>query len=391
MKRHPHRAASVTFTSVLVLVFATTIPALAQAAPVNSSPTGGTGDCFLGICDPGAWLSDEVNRIVAGFLSGLISGVGSAFTSLPNDVDFVLRTPEKLSYQNATIQQFAGATRALANGVLAVVVMVAGYNVGFRPYLGSSYAGARELLPRLLLGAILVNTASWWTQLAIDVNNALCAFFGAGPPPDLTDSLARSMLPTELLVGLIYVVMGLLLVLQQLMRLALVDALIILAPLAAVCWILPQTQGWGRLWGTLFIGTVFAQAVQVLTLRLGFNLTTDMPPATASGLIQPLLGIAVLALTLKIPGLMRGGGGGGNFVAGLVGTATGALVAGGARTLAVGAASPGRATSTVGGGVARPSGAAQYSLPLSVGMPSGSGSSQLSLPMSVAQQASGQG
>jgi hypothetical protein len=83
-----------------------------------------------------------------------------------------------------------------------------------------------------------------------------------------------------------------------------------------VCWILPQTQGWGRLWGTLFIGTVFAQAVQVLTLRLGFNLTTDLPPATASGLIQPLLGIAVLALTLKIPGLMRG-----NFVAALLGTA----------------------------------------------------------------------
>jgi hypothetical protein len=185
--------------------------------------------------------------------------------------------------------------------------------------------------------------------------------------------------------------MGLLLVLQQLMRLALVDALIILAPLAAVCWILPQTNGWGRLWGTLFIGTVFAQAVQVLTLRLGFNLTTDMPPAMASGLIQPLLGIAVLALTLKIPGLMRGGGGGGNFIAGLVGTATGAVVAGGARSLAVGAAASGRAASTVGGGAVRPSGAAQYSMPLTVGVPSGSDSSQLSLPMSVAQPTRGQG
>jgi hypothetical protein len=375
--------------SLFLLTLATSTPALAQAGPGTSSPAGGgTGDCFLGICDPGAWLSDEVNRIVAGFLSGLIGGIGSAFTALPNDVDFVLRTPEKLSYQNATIQQFAGATRTLANGVLGVVVMVAGYNVIFRPYLGSSYAGARELLPRLLLGAILINTASWWTRLAIDVNNALCAFFGAGPPPNLTDSLARSMLPTELLVGLIYVVMGLLLVLQQLMRLALVDALIILAPLAAVCWILPQTNSWGRLWGTLFIGTVFAQAVQVLTLRLGFNLTTDMPEATAVGLIQPLLGIAVLALTLKIPGLMRGGGGGGNFVAGLVSTATGAVVAGGAGRLAFGAASSSRATSTAVGSAARAASAAQYSLPLSVGMPSGS--SQLTLPMSLAQPASGQ-
>ena len=31
------------------------------------------------------------------------------------------------------------------------------------PYLGSSYASALEVLPRLLLGAILINTARWWT------------------------------------------------------------------------------------------------------------------------------------------------------------------------------------------------------------------------------------
>src|SRR5207237_10267393 len=114
--------------------------------------------------------------------------------------------------------------------------------------------------------------------------------------------------------------MGLLLVLQQLMRLALVDVLLVLAPLAALCWILPQTHGWGRLWGTLFIGTVFAQCVQVLALRVGFNLATSIPPASAAGLVQPLLGIAVLGLALKIPGLMRGGAGGGTFLSSLLGT-----------------------------------------------------------------------
>jgi hypothetical protein len=272
-----------------------------------------------------------------------------------------------------------------------VVVLVGGFNVMFRPYLGSSYASALELLPRFLLGGILINTASWWTQLSIDVNNALCGVFGAGPPPNLADTLARSMLPTELLIGLIYVVMGLLLVLQQLMRLALLDVLLILAPLAAVCWILPQTNSWGRLWGTLFIGTVFAQTVQVLALRLGFNLATDMPPTTASGLIQPLLGIAVLALVLKIPGLMRGGGGGGNLVGTLVGTAAGAVVGRGAAGLIVGAAGAARGGSAAAARApTRPAGAAQYSLPMSVGVPSGRDSSQLSLPMSVARSANGQ-
>jgi NAD(P)-dependent dehydrogenase (short-subunit alcohol dehydrogenase family) len=50
----------------------------------------------------------------------------------------------------------------------------------FRPYLGSSYASALELLPCFLLGAVLVNTAAWWVRLPIDVNNALCGVFDAG-------------------------------------------------------------------------------------------------------------------------------------------------------------------------------------------------------------------
>ena len=305
----------------------------------------------------------------------------------------MLRTPEALTYGNDLVQQFAGASQALANGLLAVVTTVGGFNVIFRPYLGSSYASALELLPRLLLGAVLVNTAHWWARLAIDVNNALCAVFGAGPPPTFADILGRSMVPTELLIGLIYVVMGLLLVLQQLMRLALVDVLLILAPLAAVCWILPQTHGWGRLWGTLFVGTVFAQAVQVLALRLGFNLATGMPDGTAAGLIQPLLGIAVLAVALKIPGLMRGGGGGGTLVGSLVGTATGAVVGSGASRLAAGALGGGRAMGGAAGaaGAARPGAASQYSLPLSVGVSAGHGAQQLSLPLATTRPALGEG
>jgi hypothetical protein len=77
-----------------------------------------------------------------------------------------------------------------------------------------------------------------------------------------------------LLMVLIVVVMAILLSVQQLMRLALVDVLLILAPLGGLLWVLPQTQAWARLRGRLFVGTVFAQTVLVLTLRLGFNLAT---------------------------------------------------------------------------------------------------------------------
>jgi hypothetical protein len=345
---------------------------------------------LLGICDPGTWLQDAVARIVTNVLGGLISGLGSvpgAVASFPNDTDFLLRTPEALSYRNDLVQQSATATRMLANGLLVVVILVGGYNVLLRPYFGAAYPGALEFGPRLVLGGILINTASWWTRLAIDVNNAACGVFGAGPPPTLDDAFWRASFPTNLLVGVIYVVMGLLLVLQQLMRLALVDVLLVLAPLAALCWILPQTHGWGRLWGNLFIGTVFAQCVQVLALRLGFNLATAMPPMSAAGLVQPLLGIAVLALVLKIPGLMRGSGGGGTLVSSLFGTAAGALVGSGTGRLVRGSFAGAAARANTASSVTPGAGASQLSMPMSIGVPVGNGSEQLSLPMAVPHSA----
>jgi len=310
----------------VLLVLVNPATALAQTDPRGTSSGGG---CFLGICDPGSWLRDLVPSINGDCLGGLITGLGNLVSSFFNDVNFITWTPESLTYRNTLVRQFAAASQVLANGLLAVVTLVTGFNLMLRPYFGSTYAGVVEILPRLLPGGILINTAAWWCQLAIDVNNAACGVFGDGPPPNLADTLAHFSLPFEQLIALIYIVMSVLLVLQQLMRLGLIDVLLILAPLAAVCWILPQTQAWGRRWGGLFVGTVFAQMVLTLTLRLGFNLATDLPPPSAAGLLQPLLGIAVLALALKIPGLMGGGAGGGTIVSTLVGSAAGAAVGAG--------------------------------------------------------------
>jgi hypothetical protein len=109
--------------------------------------------------------------------------------------------------------------------------------------------------------------------------------------------------------GLIYVVMGLLLALQMLMRLALVDVLLVVAPLALLCWVLPQTQAWARVWSALFLGTVFVQALQVLGLKLGVSLASELPDiagGTTSELLRTFVGIAVLALVLKLPRFMPG-------------------------------------------------------------------------------------
>src|SRR5947207_14676605 len=122
--------------------------------------------------------------------------------------------------------------------------------------------------------------------------------------------------------------------LRGLMRLALVDILLVLAPVAAMLWILPQTQAWASLWAQRFTSTVFAQFVQMLALSLGLDLLTKLPTNGAAALLQPLLGIAVLAVGLKIPGLMGGALAGGNVVSTVAGAAAGAAVGMGTRALA---------------------------------------------------------
>src|SRR5713226_3710481 len=321
---------------VAAVAVALATPPLAMAQPTGDG--GGGSGCVLGpLCglgDLGHWLQQTITNILTDFLTGLATNFGDAIVGFINDVNFLTHTPENLSYNDDLVKHFVTATQILADGLLAVVVLVSGYNIMLRPYMGGTYAGALEFLPRLLLGGILINTAAWWCRLAIDANNAACGVFGAPTIADMVATILRVTLdPTHLsglLMLLVATVMAILLLIQQLMRLALVDVLLILAPLAAVLWILPQSQGWGRLWGRLFIGTVFAQAIQVLTLRLGFNLATGLPQLNAAGLLQPLLGIAVLALVLKVPSLMGGGAAGGNVVASLFGTAAGAVVGSGA-------------------------------------------------------------
>jgi len=332
MSRHPFLrivVPAVTLLSIAVLV-ALASPPLALA---QTSDSGGGSGCVLGpLCglrDLRTWLQDTITQIVTDFVTGIGKGFADAIVSFIDNVNFLTRTPENLSYDNDLVKQYATATQVLANGLLAVVVLLGGYNVMLRPYLGATYASALEFLPRLLLGGILINTAAWWCRLAIDANNAACGVFGA---PTIAGAVSKVLGvvvdPTHLLGPLMLLVaVAILLLIQQLMRLALVDVLLILAPLAALLWILPQSQAWGRLWGRLFVATVFAQAVQVLTLRLGFNLATDVPQL--SDALQPLLGIATLGLALKIPSLLGGGAAGGNIATTLVGTAAGAAVGSG--------------------------------------------------------------
>ncbi|HEY8741515.1 MAG TPA: conjugal transfer protein TrbL family protein [Chloroflexota bacterium] len=308
--------------------------------------------------------------VLGSFLGALDQGL-TAVLNTAASFNFLTRTPPELSYAHPDILRLWAAVRAVTNAALALIALVGGYNVILHRRLGTEYAGTMEFLPRLAVGALLANTSMWWASAAIDANNALCAAIGAAGFPGwgrlagmaTIGGVAALWTPARLLLVLallLYLVMCLLLVIQMLMRLALVDVLLVLAPLGLLCWILPQTQRWARLWSTTFVGVVFTQFIQVVAMLVAGNLLTAVgagagPAGTALG---PFMGLAALVLILKLPGLV------GHQLSDGWGTLRGVLVGQVVRGVAPGAGAVARATSGrtgaptgSGGGSGRPGGA----------------------------------
>ncbi|HEU5421947.1 MAG TPA: conjugal transfer protein TrbL family protein [Nitrolancea sp.] len=233
---------------------------------------------------------------------------------LASPLNVVSQTPPAGSYASGVVTVLWRVVRGAANALLVVVVVGGGLNVMLKDRIGAPYHEAAELLPRAAVGALLANTSLWLAQLAIDLNNGLCGLIGGASLPGWQQAGQPLQGIASAVAGLLYLITALFLILQMLMRLALIDVLIVVAPLALLCWTLPQTQGWGRRWSAAYTSAVFTQFVQIVALKLGAELFTDLTPASSAGeaLLPSLVGIALLVLTMRLPGLLglRGGSGG---------------------------------------------------------------------------------
>ena len=261
--------------------------------------------------DPAAWaraLVDALVTTVGGAIVGaLLEFIDWALGLGGSSLNFVTRTPPQGSYESATVRGMWDLSRAIASLALAVIVMWGGFAVMLGRRAGSPYHGAMELLPRVALAALSAHLSLEFARVLIDLNNALCASVGDVGLPGYEHARTAQQGVAMVVLAIAYGVVALLLVLQMLMRLALLDLLIVLAPLMLLLWALPETQGWTRWWLRLFPLTVFQQAAQVAALRLGGSLMVELTPgSTSDALLTLMLGIAVCWLTLQVPSLLRG-------------------------------------------------------------------------------------
>ncbi len=324
--------------------------------------------------------------------------------------DIITGTPPNLTYAHDLVQQAWTVVWAVASAALVVILGWMGLTLIISDHVGRPQAGWSEMVPRLVLGLVAAASSLWWCALVIDVADAVSGFIAVSlgvTPGDMLRSTLRTLMTAveagsvgmALLLAALYMVYGffvLYVIIQMVLRLALIDILLALAPIALGLWILPHTAGWGRHWLRLFMTTVFQQAIQLIALALGFGFLNEVAAIAAFEPVQDLvwkllMSLAFVYMATRVPSLLGNAGTfdawlstlyfGMNLPASMVRSArTIGLIAGGAAGgpggMAVGAMATGAGLSAAAGGL---------SSAASVATPSGGGNAGGQSPRSAGE------
>ncbi|MDE2861603.1 MAG: hypothetical protein OXL35_09035 [Chloroflexota bacterium] len=241
--------------------------------------------------------------------------------------DIITGTPPNLTYAHDLVQQAWMVVWAVASAALVVILGWMGLTLIISDHVGRAQAGWREMVPRLVLGLVAAASSLWWCALVIDVADAVSGFIAVSLGVTVGDML-RSTLRTlmtaveagsvgmALLLAALYMVYGffvLYVIVQMVLRLALIDILLALAPIALGLWILPHTAGWGRHWLRLFMTTVFQQVIQLIALALGFGFLNEVAAIAAFEPVQDLvwkllMSLAFVYMATRVPSLLGNAG-----------------------------------------------------------------------------------
>lgn len=204
------------------------------------------------------------------------------------------------------IQRFEPAVRLVANGALALVALWASYRIMWGHGLFTQYT-ARILLPRLFMAAVLINFAMPLFQMGIATTNSICHVLPGFTTLDDMSTYAKGLTHNAnegtweiVTTGALAAGYGVLAI-AYLIRYAILIVLAITAPLAALTFMLPETNHLAKMWASHFATNLFMQPAQLFVLSIGFALEHDGRTP-----VHHLFALASLLIVFKVPGALGG-------------------------------------------------------------------------------------
>jgi hypothetical protein len=267
------------------------------------------------------WLAERLQDLLGGLLAYLTSSM-----FLSPDVTVL---PQ--------VQTIAGKSALVVNScfILAIIAVGIATMVGGTVEMGY---GIKDLVPRLIVGAIASNFAVPLCVALIEVANALTvSMVGTAAPTTEAVTMARTHVVAALsdpgnalvalIIGLLIVGLMFTLVTGWIVRVGVLVILAGIAPVALACYATPWTQGAAQLWWRTLLGCLGTATLQAIAFSTGIQLLTD-PDASlpvllglpGSDVLNLLLVAVLLWVTIKIPGMMS------RFVTRKGGTNTGGVL-----------------------------------------------------------------
>ncbi len=264
------------------------------------------------------WLVCPVLTFIASINDGAFSFLSSTF----------LETKASI-LEDPSVQSAWSAMRNLANVafVIAFLFIIFSQLTG----QGVSNYGVKKLLPRLVIAAILVNVSFFICQIAVDISNIL----GYSLNGVLTNSYAPINVSggdasgngfgwTAIVVGvlaggaalllaitipvLLAVLVALLMIVLILSaRTALIVLLTIVAPLAFVAFLLPNTEQWYKKWYKMYFALLMVFPIIAVVFGASTLAAGIINRASQGNTFMQIVAIGVAALPLFIvPSLLKG-------------------------------------------------------------------------------------
>jgi hypothetical protein len=259
----------------------------------------------LGRVDGYLYTLVHPNLVVAALLDdsvGLLLNLWSHFILQTTDFE----TNGGPFVQMVTIERFEPQVQTACNVALVLLTVWAAYRIMWGHGLRSQYT-ARILLPRLMMGVVLINFSQSLFQVAVDASNTVsstaqsfvrlddisvwAANFRHDPNAGALEIITTAALAAA------YDVLAV----TYLVRYALLIVLAITAPLAGLFFMLPETHHISKMWASQFSTNLLMQPIQLFILSIGFALERDgVTP------VHHLFALASLLIVFKVPGALGG-------------------------------------------------------------------------------------
>jgi hypothetical protein len=244
-------------------------------------------------------ISQWFSSLVTSALSPVFDLLGRTVFSTPDLAD------------NGRIVQLWGFSLGIADAALLLLLLVGAGLVTVGGGLASQLT-AKELLPRLLVAAIAANVSLLLLRQMIDLSNALTrGILGPVEPSKVAGQMIGLLgsgalgNPFLALLALAVIVLGILVVVGYVIRVAAMVVLAAAAPLLLIGHVLPQTEGYARTWWRAMLAFLAAPVAQSLLLVAAFRvlLTGDgvLGLPVGSGLIDILVVGTLLYFLYKVP------------------------------------------------------------------------------------------